>query len=105
VAARDTRVIRALRAYVPARLRRTLSQAVKAWLDGSPAGGRELGRRPAQPPEADLEMSQLQTCAYRFPIDNARRLLGYEPPVPFDEASRRTLAWLEFAGYPVREVT
>lgn len=52
-------------------------------------------RRPA------LETSILQTCGYRFPTTKARRLLGFEPPIAFDEASRRTVAWLGFAGYPV----
>ena len=52
-------------------------------------------RRPA------LETSILQTCGYRFPTTKARRLLGFEPPVTFDEACRRTVAWLGFAGYPV----
>jgi nucleoside-diphosphate-sugar epimerase len=55
----------------------------------------EAPRRPA------LEASILQTCAYRFPTNKARRLLGFEPPIAFDEASRRTVAWLGFAGYPV----
>jgi nucleoside-diphosphate-sugar epimerase len=30
---------------------------------------------------------------YHFSIEKARRLLGYEPAVPFDEAVRRTVAW------------
>jgi 2-alkyl-3-oxoalkanoate reductase len=51
--------------------------------------------------QAHLEDSILQTCDYRFPIAKARRLLGFESPVPFDEACRRTAAWLGFAGYPV----
>jgi 2-alkyl-3-oxoalkanoate reductase len=51
--------------------------------------------------QAPLEDSILQTCGYRFPTAKARRLLGFEPSVSFDEASRRTVAWLGFAGYPV----
>jgi nucleoside-diphosphate-sugar epimerase len=53
---------------------------------------------PLSPP---LETSLLQTCDYRFPTTKAHRVLGFEPPVPFDEACRRTVAWLSFAGYPV----
>jgi nucleoside-diphosphate-sugar epimerase len=56
-------------------------------------------RRPA------LETSILQTCGYRFPTAKARRMLGFAPPVAFDEACRRTVAWLEFAGYPVAAAT
>ena len=52
-----------------------------------------------------LETSILQTCGYRFPTTKARRLLGFEPPIAFDEASRRTVAWLGFAGYPVADPT
>jgi nucleoside-diphosphate-sugar epimerase len=53
------------------------------------------------PRRAALETSILQTCVYRFPTTKARRLLGFEPPITFDEASRRTVASLGFAGYPV----
>ena len=35
----------------------------------------------------------------RFSIDKARRLLGYEPRVDFDEGMRRTEDWLRAAGY------
>ncbi len=35
----------------------------------------------------------------RFSIDKARRLLGYEPRVGFDEGMRRTEDWLRAAGY------
>jgi nucleoside-diphosphate-sugar epimerase len=57
---------------------------------------------PLRPP---LEASLLQTCGYRFPTTKARRVLGFEPPIAFDEACRRTIAWLGFAGYPVGAAT
>ena len=44
------------------------------------------------PRQAPLEDSILQTCGYRFPTAKARRLLGFEPPVSFDEASRRNVS-------------
>lgn len=69
---------------------------------------RRLAVRPfAEEPSQDvlrgpaLETSILQTCGYRFPTTKAHRLLGFEPPIAFDEACRRTAAWLGFAGYPV----
>ena len=34
-----------------------------------------------------------------YSIDKARRLLGYEPRVTFDEGMRRTEAWLRENGY------
>jgi nucleoside-diphosphate-sugar epimerase len=59
----------------------------------------DVPRRPA------LETSILQTCGYRFPTTKARRMLGFEPPIAFDEACRRTVAWLGFAGYPVADAS
>ena len=68
---------------------------------------RPLAEEPSQdvPPRPALETSILQTCGYRFPITKARRVLGFEPPIAFDEACRRTVAWLGFAGYPVTAAT
>ena len=59
----------------------------------------------AGPRRPTLETSILQTCGYRFPTTKARRMLGFEPPVAFDEACRRTVAWLGFAGYPLAAAT
>lgn len=53
-------------------------------------------------PEVTAERIALHTCAVRLPIDKARRDLGYEPAVSFAEACRRSVAWLAFAGYPIR---
>ena len=67
-------------------------------------------RRVAQQPQAPAgppaphyshEMALLQTCAVRLPNDKAERLLGYQPPISHDDAKRRSIAWLRFAGYPV----
>lgn len=64
---------------------------------------RRLAEEPPRgaPRSPALEASILQTCGYRFPTAKARRMLGFAPPVAFDEACRRTVAWLGFAGYPV----
>jgi nucleoside-diphosphate-sugar epimerase len=65
-----------------------------------------VGERPNSAPlSPPLEASLLQTCDYRFPTTKARRVLGFEPPVPFDEACRRTVEWLGFAGFPVEAST
>jgi nucleoside-diphosphate-sugar epimerase len=34
-----------------------------------------------------------------YSIDKARRVLGYEPAVPFEEGMRRTVEWLREEGY------
>jgi len=86
--------------------------AARVVLDRVPRPARTAIRRVAlrhpgdQPLQAaarvpTLETSILQTCAYRFPTAKARRMLGFVPPVGFDEACRRTVAWLGFAGAPV----
>jgi 2-alkyl-3-oxoalkanoate reductase len=54
-------------------------------------------------PVATLETALLHGCRHRLPWDKARAELGYAPPVALAEAFRRTIGWLAFAGYPVRE--
>ena len=57
-----------------------------------------------KPPAAEIdeEMATLQQCAWKYPNQKAAHILGFKPSVPFDEGMRRTLAWMKFAGYPVR---
>jgi nucleoside-diphosphate-sugar epimerase len=86
--------------------------AARVVLDRVPRPARTAIRRfavrhPGEEPLQDaarvpaLETAILQTCGYRFPTAKARRMLGFAPPVAFDEACRRTVAWLRFAGSPV----
>jgi 2-alkyl-3-oxoalkanoate reductase len=80
---------------VPKALRDPIRRlSIRQYAEGRSQG---VSRRPT------LETSMLQTCEYRFPTSKARRLLGFEPPISFDEASRRTVAWLGFAGYPLAD--
>ncbi len=51
---------------------------------------------PVPQPSPDRAMTLLQQCGYRLPQDKARRMLGYEPPVPFEEGLDRTLAWVKW---------
>jgi nucleoside-diphosphate-sugar epimerase len=53
------------------------------------------------PPQHSHEIALLQTCAVRLPNEKAERLLGYRPAISHDDAMRRSIAWLRFAGYPV----
>jgi len=66
-------------------------------------------RPPAEPlvdvaeiPVAE-DMNLLQQCKYKLPIDKAQSLLNYYPPITFAEGMSRSIAWLRFAGYPVRQ--
>lgn len=60
-----------------------------------PYGGLVSGRQ--QFPLIDREIASLQRCNYVLPIDKARKLLGYGPPITFAEGCRRTREWLWFA--------
>ena len=55
------------------------------------------------PPVISREMALLYSCQYKLPHEKANRIVGYQPPVSFSEAVRRTVAWLAFAGYPVKD--
>ena len=46
------------------------------------------------PSEAE---QQIQTSRVAFSIAKARRILGYEPAIDFDEGMRRTRTWIEWA--------
>ena len=52
-------------------------------------------------PAVSREQALLHTCSHKLPWDTARSVLGYEPETSFAEGCRRSVAWLEFAGYPV----
>ena len=82
-----------------------LDRVPRTLRDPDPPPGRPSARQRSRSQgvsrQARARDSILQTCGYRFPTTKARRLLGFEPPISFDEASRRTVAWLGFAGYPV----
>ena len=97
LALRDDPAARAVLDRVP----RTVRTPIRRFAVRLP--GEELLRDAARVPA--LETSILQTCSYRFPTAKARRMLGFAPPVTFDEASRRTVAWLGFAGAPVAPAT
>lgn len=53
-------------------------------------------------PVISREMAMLYSCQYKLPHMKATRILGYQPSVSFNEAIRRTVAWLAFAGYPIK---
>jgi nucleoside-diphosphate-sugar epimerase len=93
LALRDDPTARVVLDRVPRALRKPIRRLAVRPLREEPS--QDVPRRPA------LETSILQTCGYRFPTTKARRLLGFEPPIAFDEACRRTVAWLGFAGYQV----
>jgi nucleoside-diphosphate-sugar epimerase len=98
---KDTRTGRAVLDMIPARLRDAGYAGLRAWHDFGRA--QAPGPPAPRPPEVSREMFMLQSCSYRLPSRKAVASLGYHPPVSFPEASRRTVGWLAFAGYPVRD--
>jgi nucleoside-diphosphate-sugar epimerase len=100
--ARDTTAGRAFLDFFPERLRFAVYSGLGAWHDFEHPSAAEDGAE-SRPPAPTLEMALLQSCRHRLPFAKARAVLGYEPPVAFEEACRRTVGWLAFAGYPVRE--
>lgn len=100
--ARESAPARAISSLVPKRLKRA---AWAAWekpeVTGTAPSPWELPEPPT--PVVTLEMGLLYRCQYKFPIEKAARLLGYKPLVSFEAACQRTVRWLEFAGYPVKE--
>ncbi len=60
---------------------------------------------PGTPAAVTEELSLLGQCQWRLPIGKAERILGYQPPVSFQEGMRRSLGWLQFVGYPVFDST
>jgi hypothetical protein len=53
-------------------------------------------------PTVTQEKADLHQCRVRLPADKARRDLGFTPQVDFVSACGKSVAWLDFAGYPVR---
>ena len=57
------------------------------------------GRLPGDPREATPAAIDYIARGGTYSIDKARRMLGYEPAVPFEEGMRRTVEWLRAEGY------
>lgn len=86
---------KALAGLLPRPIRVGVGAGLNAWRARPPAPGRADG------PVVSLERAMLQTGSVRIPWTRAEVELGYAPIVSFDEGLRRSIAWLEYAGYPV----
>jgi 2-alkyl-3-oxoalkanoate reductase len=97
---RVSKPVQALLSIVPHKFRVAAYRAYETILEpqgDSPPIPREDGQ-----PVISHEMAMLYSCQYKLPHMKATRILGYQPPVSFNEAIRRTVAWLAFAGYPIK---
>jgi len=95
---RNSSPVQAALMRLPGPLRRGLGAVYAALVGVGDDDGDGLA---GKPPAPSLEMTLLHGCRYRLPWDKAHEQLGYSPIVPIDEAFRRTIGWLDFAGYPV----
>lgn len=83
----------------PGKLKRLSKLLIANWRDTPLPNAWTLpGETPCAVTE---ELALLGQCQWRLPIEKARRVLGYDPGVPFAEGMRRSIGWLKFAGYPV----
>ncbi len=88
-----------LGALAPDRAKRLVKALAAAWRPPAPVPAIWTWRAaPPPPPSLTTELALLQQCRWKLPHAKAARLLGYQPPVPFAEGLRRSLAWLDFAG-------
>jgi 2-alkyl-3-oxoalkanoate reductase len=99
------KVVGPVLARIPKRVRRiayvALVSPVQVSGQGSPWTHPDWSAGAPSAPTATLEMDLLGRCGYKLPHAKAQALLGYEPVVSFEEGMRRTLGWLQFAGFPV----
>jgi nucleoside-diphosphate-sugar epimerase len=106
-ALRVTKPVQRALSYVPPLARRVLGAAASELMRTSPAESSSpwTFASTIQPPASHfpggIEMESLHRCQYKLPHTKASRMLGYQPVVSFEEACRRTIGWLAFAGYPV----
>ena len=98
---RVSKPVQGLLSIFPHRVRLAAYRAYETLLE--PAVDLSTSASQTVKPVLPREMAMLYSCQHKLPYEKAARVLGYQPPVPFPEAMRRTVAWLAFAGYPVRE--
>lgn len=85
--------------FIPGKLKRLTKLLLANWQEPPAENAWTLpAGRPG--PAVTEEMTLLQQCRWQLPIGKARELLGYTPPVSFAEGMRRSIGWLDFAGYP-----
>lgn len=97
---RNSSAVQRLLSVFPHRLRLAAFLAYHAILEPQPAPFADAAVQP--PPVISRERVMLYSCQYKLPHAKAAKRLGYVAPVSFPTGMDRTLAWLAFAGYPVK---
>jgi nucleoside-diphosphate-sugar epimerase len=82
---------------IPNPVKRAVKGALSGWSEKEAPSAWRL--RQAEPIGLSSEMNALQQCQWRLPHKRAAEELGYRAPMSFKEGMRRSLAWLDFAGF------
>lgn len=85
---------------VPGKLKRLTKLLLANWNE-PPAGNAWRLPSPTRFTTTE-ELTLLQQCQWQLPQQKAQAILGYYPPISSTEGMRRSLQWLKFAGYPVK---
>lgn len=89
--------VQSLLPAVPFQLKRATKTLIASW---NPPPSGDAWALPSSPgPHITEEMALLQQNHWRFPHDKAATTLGYRAAVSFEEAMRRSFAWLRFATH------
>ena len=88
--------------FIPGKLKRLSKVLLANWQEAPEPNAWSLP--PATSCATTEELSLLQQCQWRLPMQKAQTVLGYQPEVSFDEGMRRSLAWLKFTGHPVPRI-
>jgi nucleoside-diphosphate-sugar epimerase len=95
---RLTQSFRVLRALVPRPVRAAARAAHHELL-------KPVKTDASAPLPVTLERALLHTSSYRPPCIRSQRELNYRPTITFAEGCRRSVEWLGFAGYPVKDTS
>lgn len=96
---RVSQTVQSLAPHVPGKIKRIGKAILSAWPEPVPFDLWSLPKPSLLPPSQ--EMAILHQCAHRLRDDKIRERLGYRAIVSFEEAMRRSIGWLAFAGYPI----
>jgi 2-alkyl-3-oxoalkanoate reductase len=97
----DDQTVRATFNSLPSGLRRILKAGYSEWKNsqGHPAGSKRNRKITITEERFLLYCNKTKLQSHK-----AKRELGYRPTVGFEEACRRSIGWLAFAGYPIKGI-
>lgn len=97
-AVRASKPIQTVLPMVPSVLKQAAKGAINALM--APPSPSPWRLPVSSPPQVTEEMTELQLCRVQLPCLKARAILGYQGIICFNEGMRRSMSWLNFAGYP-----